>query len=246
MVVDMAHASTEVSIESRVGALPWQAMHAELDARGFAIAEQLLSAAECRALRELYPQAQHFRSRIVMERHNFGRGEYQYFGDPLPPLVAALRELAYPPLACIANSWAERLGQERRFPAQHAELRAECERLGQVRPTPLLLKYGAGDFNCLHQDVYGELVFPLQLAVLLDQPSEDFSGGEFVLTEQRPRMQSRVEVVPLRRGDAVVFAVRERPVAGTRGDYRVQMRHGVSRLRSGARHTLGVIFHDAS
>jgi uncharacterized protein len=245
ILFDMPHASAAPSIERRVAALPWQAMHADLDLRGFATTQQLLTPNECRGLRELYPQPAHFRSRIVMDRHNFGRGEYQYFAYPLPPLVVAVREAAYPPLAAIANAWAERLGQERRFPAQHAELKAECERVGQVRPTPLLLRYGAGDYNCLHQDLYGELVFPLQLAVLLDQPGEDFSGGELVLTEQRPRMQSRVEVVPLQRGDAVVFAVRERPVAGSRGDYRVQMRHGVSRLHGGDRHTLGVIFHDA-
>ena len=232
-------------IETRVAALSWPGIRSELDARGFAVAPQLLTAVECRALRGMYGETELFRSRIVMDRHNFGRGEYQYFAYPLPPLVAALREAAYRPLAGIANAWAERLGQERRFPERHAELKAECERLGQVRPTPLLLRYGEGDYNCLHQDLYGELVFPLQLAVLLDQPGEDFSGGEFVLTEQRPRMQSRVEVVPLKRGDAVIFAVRERPVQGARGDYRVQMRHGVSRLRSGSRHTLGVIFHDA-
>ena len=246
ILLRMAHASDPSSIESRIAALPWPALQAELDARGFATVPQLLRAAECAALRELYPDERKFRSRIVMERHNFGRGEYQYFAYPLPPLVAALREAAYPPLARIANSWAERLGLDRRFPSQHTELKAECEHLGQVRPTPLLLKYRAGDYNCLHQDLYGELVFPLQLAVLLDQPGMDFSGGEFVITEQRPRMQSRVEVVPLQRGDAVIFSVRERPVAGTRGDYRVQMRHGVSRLHSGDRHTLGVIFHDAS
>jgi len=217
-----------------------------LDDAGFVTVPGLLTAGECDALRELYPDEARFRSRIVMARHGFGRGEYQYFAAPLPELVAQLREAAYPALAPIANRWYERLGIERRFPPDLAGLLEECHAAGQTRPTPLLLKYGPDDYNCLHQDVYGELVFPIQLAVLLSQPGDDFDGGEFVLVEQRPRRQSRAEVVPLRRGDAVVFAVRERPVAGTRGDYRVQMRHGVSRLRRGERFTLGVIFHDAS
>jgi hypothetical protein len=242
----MADASSLPVLEQRVDALSWPSIHRDLDAQGFAHIEGLLTAAECESVVRLYVQPDQFRSRIVMERHNFGRGEYQYFADPLPPLVQALRETTYPRVAPIANAWSERLDQARRFPATHAELRAECQAAGQTRPTPLVLKYGPGDYNCLHQDLYGDLVFPLQLAVLLSEPGRDFDGGEFVLTEQRPRMQSRVEVVPLQRGDAVLFAVRERPVAGKRGDYRVQMRHGVSRLRSGSRHTLGVIFHDAT
>jgi hypothetical protein len=237
------------SIAQRIAALRWDENQASLDLRGYAVAKQLLTAAECESVRALYPDAERFRSRIVMDRYNFGRGEYQYFAYPLPPVVQALREAAYPQLASIANTWSERLASStspaRIWPSTLAELTAQCSDANQTRPTPLLLKYGAGDYNCLHQDLYGELVFPLQLAVLLDRPGVDFEGGQFVLTEQRPRMQSRVEVVPLERGDAVMFAVRERPVRGTRGDYRVQLRHGVSELRSGERHTLGVIFHDA-
>ena len=187
-----------------------------------------------------------FRSRVVMARHGFGRGEYQYFALPLPETVAQLRAASYPQLVPIANAWAERLQQAREWPATLAALHEQCRALGQVRPTPLLLKYGPDDYNCMHQDLYGELVFPLQLAVLLSEPGEDFSGGEFILTEQRPRMQSRAEVVPLRRGTGVVFAVQQRPVSGVRGNYRVNMRHGVSRVRSGERFTLGVIFHDAT
>jgi hypothetical protein len=237
------------TISQRIVALRWDEIQSSLDARGYAVAKQLLTAAECESVRVLYPDAGRFRSRIVMNRYNFGRGEYQYFAYPLPPVVQALRETAYPHLASIANGWSERLASSaspaRLWPGTLTELTAECSEAGQTRPTPLLLKYGAGDYNCLHQDLYGELVFPLQLAILLDRPGADFEGGQFVLTEQRPRMQSRVEVVPLERGDAVMFAVRERPVRGTRGDYRVQLRHGVSELRSGERHTLGVIFHDA-
>ena len=232
-----------------MAALDWQQLHTELDARGYAVARQLLTPAECQAVRALYATPEHFRSRIVMERYNFGRGEYQYFDYPLPPLVHTLRDAAYPHLAKIASAWNARLATPtspaRVWPATLRELTAACHEAGQVRPTPLLLKYGAGDYNCLHQDLYGELVFPLQLAVLLDGAG-DFEGGEFVLTEQRPRMQSRVEVIHWDRGDAVMFAVRERPVQGTRGDYRVQLRHGVSRITRGERHTLGVIFHDAS
>jgi hypothetical protein len=236
------------SIAERVAALAWDALQAELDQRGYALAKQLLTAAECESVRALYPRGELFRSRIVMDRYNFGRGEYQYFSYPLPPLVQMLRETLYPRLVPIANRWSERLSADapRLWPASLAELTAECHAAEQTRPTPLLLKYGPGDYNCLHQDVYGELVFPLQVAILLDRPGVEFEGGQFVLTEQRPRMQSRVEVVPLERGDLVVFAVRERPVAGKRGDYRVQLRHGVSEIRSGERHTLGVIFHDAS
>lgn len=233
------------SIAQRVSALPWSSLTGELDAQGFARCPKLLGELECRALIALYDQPQHFRSRVVMARHGYGRGEYQYFDDPLPPLVSALRASAYPYLAPIANAWAARSKLVQTFPNTLAELHGQCRAVGQTRPTPLLLRYGPDDYNCLHQDLYGELAFPLQLAVLLSRPEQDFSGGEFVLTEQRPRMQSRVEVVPLRQGDAVLFAVRQRPVQGSRGSYRVSMRHGVSRVRSGSRHTLGVIFHQA-
>ncbi len=224
----------------------WAAIARELDACGAAVLPGLLNPAACAALIALYDDPARFRSRVVMARHGFGRGEYQYFADPLPPLVAGLRTALYPPLAAIANRWAEALGEAARFPDEHAAFLARCRAGGQTRPTPLLLRYGPGDYNCLHQDLYGAHVFPLQVAVLLSTPGADFSGGEFVLTEQRPRMQSRAEVVPLGRGDAVVFPVHHRPVRGTRGVYRVTMRHGVSRVRGGSRHTLGVIFHDAA
>ncbi len=206
---------------------------------------RILTDSECENVAGLYSEAMGFRSHIVMARHGFGQGEYKYFSYPLPAVVAQLRESVYPRLAPIANRWHEAMGQEARFPASHAEFVTRCHDSGQTRPTPLLLQYREGDFNALHQDVYGPHVFPLQLAVLLSQPGDDFAGGEFVLTEQRPRMQSRVEVVPLRKGDGVVFAVQHRPVPGTRGVYRVNLRHGVSRIRAGQRHTLGVIFHDA-
>ena len=196
-------------------------------------------------LADMYSVEGHFRSRIVMSRHGFGRGEYKYFAYPLPPIVAALRPSLYPPLARVANRWNELLNIEVRFPEEHAAFLERCHNAGQTRPTPLLLQYVAGDFNCLHQDVYGEHVFPFQVAILLKEPGVDFTGGEFVLTEQRPRMQSRAEVVPLGKGDGVIFPVRHRPVKGTRGAYRVNFRHGVSRVRSGSRHTLGIIFHDA-
>jgi hypothetical protein len=245
----MSHEQSLSSIAERITALPWDQLQADLDLRGYAVARRLLTPAECQSVRALYVAPEHFRSRIVMERYNFGRGEYQYFDYPLPPLVRALREAAYPQIAKIANAWSERLATAaspaRVWPSRLSELTAACHEAGQNRPTPLLLKYGAGDYNCLHQDLYGDLVFPLQLAVLLDGAG-DFEGGEFVLTEQRPRMQSRVEVVHWDRGDAVLFAVRERPVQGTKGDYRVQLRHGVSRITRGERHTLGVIFHDAT
>ena len=218
---------------------------AELDANGFSIVERCLGASECRGIAALYDSSV-FRSRVTMERHGFGRGEYQYFAYPLPPLVAHLRDAFYTRLAPVANRWNEVLGVDAKFPAAHRDFLKTCHAAGQTRPTPLLLRYGPGDYNCLHQDLYGEHVFPLQVAILLSEPGVDFSGGEFVLTEQRPRRQSRVEVCPLRQGDAVVFAVHHRPVQGTRGVYRVNMRHGVSQLRSGARHTLGVIFHDAA
>jgi hypothetical protein len=218
----------------------------ELDAHGCAMLETLLSPQECAALAGLYSDDERFRSRVVMSRHGFGRGEYRYFDYPLPRQVAELRGALYPRLVPIANRWNASMGLAVRYPATHAEFIERCHAAGQRRPTPLLLQYGAGDYNCLHQDLYGEHVFPLQVAILLSEPGLDFSGGEFVLTEQRPRMQSRAEVVPLRQGDAVVFAVHQRPVQGTRGCYRVNLRHGVSRLRSGHRHTLGIIFHDAT
>jgi len=212
---------------------------------GWARLPALLAGAQCDSLAALYTRDASFRSRVVMARHGFGRGEYRYFNYPLPPLVAGLRQAFYAPLAGIANRWHARLGIEARFPSEHAAFIERCRAAGQTRPTPLLPQYGAGDYNCLHQDLYGEQVFPLQIAVLLSSPEDDFDGGEFVITEQRPRMQSRVDVVPLTRGDAVIFAVNLRPVAGARGDYRVKLRHGVSRVRAGHRHTLGVIFHDA-
>ena len=226
--------------------LNWTGVAEELDARGSAILERLLSADQCRSIAGLYSREACFRSRVVMARHGFGSGEYQYFAYPLPELVADLRTDLYPPLAEIANRWQAALGSGTRFPERHTEFLERCHRAGQVRPTPLLLRYKAGDFNCLHQDLYGENVFPLQVAILLSEPGAEFTGGEFVLAEQRPRQQSRVEVVPLRQGDAVVFAVHERPVRSTRGHYRAKLRHGVSRLRSGQRHTLGIIFHDAT
>lgn len=217
-----------------------------LDREGWAVLPGLIDAAACGRLAALYDTSAGFRSQVHMARHGFGRGEYRYFAYPLPPLVEALRAMLYARLAPLANRWHERMGMAVRFPPDHADFLARCHGAGQRRPTPLLLQYGAGDYNCLHQDLYGEHVFPLQAAVLLSAPGEDFSGGEFVLTEQRPRMQSRAAVVPLARGDAVVFAVNARPVRGSRGDYRVTMRHGVSAIRSGRRHTLGIIFHDAA
>lgn len=217
-----------------------------LDAHGHAVLPRLLDARRCAELVAMYDEDARFRSRVVMARHGFGRGEYGYFAYPLPEPVARLRAALYPPLATVANRWAEALGSGVRYPGTHDAFLARCRDAGQSRPTPLLLRYGAGDYNCLHQDLYGEHVFPLQVAILLAEPGVDFDGGEFVLTEQRPRMQSRVSVVPLRRGDAVVFAVNERPVRGSRGVYRVRMRHGVSTVRSGSRRTLGIIFHDAT
>jgi hypothetical protein len=217
----------------------------ELDARGSALLEHLASPEECRGLAALYAGDSIFRSRIVMSRHGFGRGEYKYFSYPLPEIIEGLRTELYSQLAPIANRWNESMGIEVDYPAEHADFIARCHQAGQRKPTPLLLQYGEGDYNCLHQDLYGEHVFPLQVAILLSEPGRDFTGGEFVMTEQRPRMQSRAEVVQLRQGDAVVFAVHHRPVQGTRGVYRVNLRHGVSRIRSGHRHTLGIIFHDA-
>jgi hypothetical protein len=224
----------------------WTRIAAELDEQGWAILPGLASAAGCDALAKLYDREEGFRSRVVMARHGFGRGEYRYFSYPLPGAVEKLRTGLHPQLAPIANGWQERLGKTERFSHTHADYIARCHTAGQARPTPLLLRYGPGDYNCLHQDLYGAEVFPLQVAVLLAEPGADFTGGEFVLTEQRPRQQSRAMVVPLGKGDGVVFAVNSRPVKGTRGDYQVKMRHGVSRLLTGQRHTLGIIFHDAA
>ena len=232
-------------IAARVDAIDWTQATTELDAQGCAVLKGLLSREECQALAALYPDDKHFRSRIVMGRHGFGRGEYKYFAYPLPQQIAELRPALYARLRDTANRWNEAMGIDIRYPTAHAAFLKRCHDAGQARPTPLLLQYEAGDFNCLHQDLYGEHVFPLQVAILLSEPGRDFSGGEFVLTEQRPRMQSRAEVVPLAQGDAVAFAVHHRPVQGTRGTYRVNLRHGVSRIRSGQRHTVGVIFHDA-
>jgi uncharacterized protein len=225
--------------------MDWPRILADVDAYGCAAMGAVLTEEECAALEAAYAVESSFRSRVVMARHGFGRGEYKYFRYPLPEVVAGLRAALYPKLAPVANRWNETMGIDLRFPAEHEAFLECCRRAGQVQPTPLLLEYGAGDYNCLHQDVYGDLVFPLQAAFLLSTPGRDFTGGEFVLTEQRPRMQSRVEVVPLGRGEGVIFSVRHRPVQGTRGTYRVNLRHGVSRVRSGRRHTLGIIFHDA-
>jgi hypothetical protein len=232
--------------EARIAAVDWARVSTSLEAQGNAVVEGLLTRPECEGLAALYPEAARFRSRVVMGRHGFGRGEYQYFAYPLPPLVGSLRTALYPRLAPIANRWSEAMGLEGRYPHDHETFLARCHAAGQVLPTPLLLRYGADDYNCLHQDLYGEHVFPLQVAILLSEPGRDFEGGEFVMTEQRPRMQSRPMVLPLRQGDAVVFAVHQRPVQGTRGVYRVILRHGVSRVRAGQRHTVGLIFHDAA
>jgi len=228
-----------------VSSLDWQRISQELDSQGSIVLERLISVDRCQALAAMYPQDELFRSRVVMGRHGFGRGEYKYFHYPLPDIIAELRTELYSRLVPVANRWNAAMGSEIRYPEKHAQFLERCHAAGQVRPTPLLLQYGEGDYNCLHQDLYGEHVFPIQVAILLSEPSRDFTGGEFVLTEQRPRMQSRPEVVPLRQGDAVAFAVHHRPVRGTRGFYRVNLRHGVSRLRAGRRHTLGIIFHDA-
>jgi hypothetical protein len=245
--------SEKVACDSRpdeglptIGALDWPAIERELDAYGCAVAPKLLSPEICRDLAALYPEDSRFRSRIVMASHGFGKGEYKYFAYPLPEPIVALRRGFYSRLAPIADRWNEAMGVSVRYPAEHDAFLARCHQAGQKRPTPLLLRYGPGDYNCLHQDVYGEHLFPLQLAILLSEPGRDFTGGEFVLTEQRPRMQSRAEVVSLSQGDGVIFAVRERPVQGTRGTYRVNLRHGVSRIKSGERFTLGVILHDAT
>jgi hypothetical protein len=234
------------AIAERIAMLDWSDLAAALDTRGWATAKAVLTPAECEALADSYNEDERFRSRVVMARHGYGRGEYKYFAYPLPAIVADLRAALYPQLAGIANRWHESMGIETRFPDEHAAFLARCHRAGQTRPTPLLLRYGENDYNCLHQDLYGEHVFPLQVVFLLSAPGRDFTGGEFVITEQRPRMQSRAEVVPLGQADAVVFAVNQRPVRGARGHYRVKLRHGVSTVHSGHRHTLGVIFHDAA
>jgi hypothetical protein len=233
------------TIETRLEAFDWASVSVHLDAYGWAMFRHLLTADECETIAGLYVDDRHFRSHVVMARHGFGRGEYKYFAYPLPDIIARLRTAMYTRLASIANRWNESMRIDVRYPDAHADFIQRCHKAGQTRPTPLLLQYAAGDYNALHQDLYGEHVFPLQLATLLSEPEKDFTGGEFVLTEQRPRMQSRAEVVPLRLGDGVVFAVHNRPVQGTRGTYRVNLRHGVSRLRTGHRHTVGVIFHDA-
>ncbi|MEO6898137.1 MAG: 2OG-Fe(II) oxygenase [Caldimonas sp.] len=235
-----------IDATDRLDAVDWNAASEALDAEGSAVLPHLLRSTECDGLRILYDEERRFRSRVVMARHGFGRGEYKYFDHPLPPLVGALRETLYARLAPIANRWNQAMRIDVSFPPQHADFLARCHGAGQIKPTPLLLQYGAGDYNCLHQDLYGEHVFPLQVVVLLSEPGRDFSGGEFVMTEQRPRMQSRPMVLALRQGDAALIAVRHRPVQGSRGVYRVNLRHGVSRISSGNRQTLGIIFHDAA
>ena len=239
-------APVDTSAAARVAVYDWQSIAEELDTAGCAILRALLSREECLDLAALYSDERHFRSRVLMARHGFGKGEYRYFKYPLPDLIEGLRTAVYPRLAPIANEWNARMKLDERYPEEHAAFLKRCHDAGQTRPTPLLLKYVPGDFNCLHQDLYGALAFPIQVVVLLAQPGTDFTGGELVLTEQRPRMQSRAEVVPLEQGDAVAFAVHHRPLQGSRGSYRVKLRHGVSRVRSGLRHTLGIIFHDAT
>jgi hypothetical protein len=235
----------ETHAVSQVESLDWHGIVDELNQSGNALLKSILTARDCEALTSLYASDEYFRSRVVMSRHGFGRGEYKYFNYPLPDIVQGLRTSLYKLLAPVANQWNQQMGMDIRYPAKHADFIKRCHKAGQLRPTPLLLQYGAGDYNCLHQDLYGEHVFPIQVAFLLSESEKDFTGGEFVLTEQRPRMQSRAEVVPLRQGDGVAFAVHHRPVHGTRGSYRVSLRHGVSRVRSGQRYTIGVIFHDA-
>jgi len=241
----MELASEALSAGGKVGAYDWDALATDLNSFGCAVLPKLLTAEECKALAGLYTDETHFRSHIIMARHGFGKGEYRYFKYPLPDPLTGLRTALYPWLAAVANGWNERMGLDERFPRDHATFLQRCHDAGQTRPTPLLLQYVPGDFNCLHQDLYGDIAFPIQVAILLSEPGRDFTGGEFALTEQRPRMQSRVEVVPLRQGDAVAFAVHNRPVHGAKGNYRVNLRHGVSRVRSGMRHTVGIIFHDA-
>jgi uncharacterized protein len=238
-------AQRKSDIADRLAAIDWPRVGEDLNRSGYATVSRLLNPQACGSVASLYEDEAAFRSRVVMARHGYGSGEYKYFAYPLPRLVAALRTALYPPLAGIANGWSQALKSEIRYPPAHADFLKRCHEAGQSRPTPLLLRYGAGDYNCLHQDLYGEHVFPLQVAILLSRPRADFTGGELVLTEQRPRMQSRAEVVALEQGDAVIFAVNERPARGAKRTYRVKMRHGVSQLRSGSRRTLGIIFHDA-
>jgi hypothetical protein len=238
--------SNPPSSEARIAAYDWTALGAEIDSFGHAVLPRLLTQEECAHIAALYADERHFRSHVIMSRHGFGKGEYRYFDYPLPAPLGGFRNALYPRLAVVANEWNARLGIGTRFPDDHARFLKICHDAGQTRPTPLLLQYTAGDFNCLHQDLYGEIAFPLQVAILLSEPGRDFTGGEFALTEQRPRMQSRVAVVPLRQGDGVAFAVHHRPVQGSKGIYRVNLRHGVSRVHSGLRHTVGIIFHDAT
>jgi len=235
-----------MSIQAGIANLDWARLHSEVDGRGWAVTGPLLDDEDCQRLLEAYDNDRLFRSRIIMSRHGFGQGEYGYFAYPFPPLIQQLRKRLYERLVPLANQWRRALGLSDDFPARHADYLAHCHAAGQVRPTPLLLRYGPGDYNCLHQDLYGDHSFPLQAAFLLSRPGEDFTGGEIVLTEQRPRMQSRAQVVPLGVGEAVIFAVNQRPVQGSRGTYKVTMRHGVSTVRTGSRHTLGIIFHDAT
>lgn len=242
----ISSASAIPSPKARVAGYDWQALAGELDNYGSAVLPKLLTPEECRTIAALYPDESYFRSHINMARHGFGKGEYRYFKYPLPDILDGLRTALYPRLARAANEWNGRMGINERYPDDHASFLKRCHDAGQTRPTPLLLQYVAGDFNCLHQDLYGDLAFPIQVAILLSEPGKDFTGGEFILTEQRPRMQSRADVVPLRQGDAVAFAVHNRPVQGSKGNYRVNLRHGVSRVRSGMRHTVGIIFHDAT
>jgi uncharacterized protein len=244
MPSETGSAAGATAIRARVDAVDWPKVYADLDAQGWAIVPKLLTYAEADFIAGLYHREDVFRSQVIMGRHGFGRGEYKYFSYPLPALIQGLRTAAYPHLVPIANQWYERMGKEVRFPHDHPAFLDRCHQAGQVRPTPLLLEYAAEDYNCLHRDLYGEHVFPIQIAILLDQPGEDFEGGEFVMTEQRPRMQTRAMVLPLRKGDAAVFAVNSRPMKGVRGDYQVKLNHGVSKLYSGKRHTVGVIFHD--
>ena len=234
------------SEQDRISRYDWTTIATDLSSYGAAVLSKLLTKNECEGVAALYAEEEHFRSHIVMARHGFGKGEYRYFKYPLPRLIYGLRTTLYSRLAPIANQWNERMGEEMRYPIEHAEFLESCHDRDQLRPTPLLLQYVPGDYNCLHQDLYGDLAFPIQVAILLSEPGKDFTGGEFVLAEQRPRMQTRAEVVPLSQGDAVAFAVHHRPVQGTRGTYRVNLRHGVSRVRSGRRHTVGIIFHDAT
>ncbi|WP_231712566.1 2OG-Fe(II) oxygenase [Vineibacter terrae] len=244
--IEALPAASSTAIEARVGGVDWTTVHADLDAQGWAIAPRLLTHAEADLIAGLYHREQGFRSHVIMARHGFGRGAYKYFSYPLPLLIQALRTAAYPHLVPIANQWHERMGKDARFPPHHAAFLERCHQAGQTRPTPLLLEYAPEDYNCLHRDLYGEHVFPIQIAILLDQPGEDFEGGEFVMTEQRPRMQTRAMVLPLKKGDAAIFAVNSRPMKGVRGDYQVKLNHGVSKLHAGKRRTLGVIFHDAA